>query len=150
MLIEQLDNIQDTHHKSFLIAYPDARLKNKSHYKKHFGKNIKRFGPLDGVNTTRYEGKHSFGKDLLSNTNYHNDAKTLLIRSIILNLGRYKQERSPMDKCGNSFRHTNTSGTANIRTAASTKTASIYVQKSCIRCRYNHTGINGTGFRSDI
>ena len=65
-LIVLTSQIEDFFMK-YLELFPDANIKPKSHFLKHYPEMIWRFGPL--VKTLRFEAKHSYFKGLSQITN---------------------------------------------------------------------------------
>ena len=51
----------------YLELFPDANIKPKSHFLKHYPEMIRCFGPL--LKTLRFEAKHSYFKGLIQITN---------------------------------------------------------------------------------
>lgn len=69
--------IQD-HRQMLKEAFPDFKLRPKHHYIEHYPDLIRLFGPLVHLWTMRFEGKHSFFKRVVHDTqNFKNVLKTL-------------------------------------------------------------------------
>lgn len=72
--------IQD-HRQMLKEAFPDFKLRPKHHYIEHYPDLIRLFGPLVHLWTMRFEGKHSFFKRVVHDTqNFKNVLKTLADR----------------------------------------------------------------------
>lgn len=72
--------IQD-HRRMLQEVFPDFTLRPKHHYTEHYPDLIRCFGPLVHLWTMRFEGKHSFFKRVVHDTqNFKNILKTLANR----------------------------------------------------------------------
>lgn len=56
------------HRQKYQEAFPNRKLLPKHHYLEHYPHMIRCFGPLVGVWTMRFEGKHSFLKEVARHT----------------------------------------------------------------------------------
>ena len=66
------------HRQKYQEVFPNRKLLPKHHYLEHYPHLIKCFGPLVGVWTMRFEGKHSFFKNVVHHTKcFKNVALTL-------------------------------------------------------------------------
>lgn len=66
------------HREVLQSTFPDFRLRPKHHYVEHYPHLIKKFGPLTGVWTMRFEGKHKFFKKVVRESqNFKNVALAL-------------------------------------------------------------------------
>lgn len=69
------------HRNLFQKVFPNEKLRQKHHFIEHYPQLIPKFGPFSDVWTMRFEGKHTFFKDVLRHTrNFKNIALTLSVR----------------------------------------------------------------------
>lgn len=69
------------HRQCLKEVFPDFRIRPKHHYLEHYPDLIRQFGPLVHLWTMRFEGKHSFIKKVIHDTqNFKNVSKTLANR----------------------------------------------------------------------
>lgn len=78
--IAYLDFKISEHRDRFLEVFPEARLTPKHNFLEHYPTLIKKYGPLVGVWTMRFEAKHSFFKEVARHIN--NFSNVLLTHSI--------------------------------------------------------------------
>lgn len=67
--IAYLDFKISEHRDRFLEVFPEARLTAKHNFLEHYPTLIKKYGPLVGVWTMRFEAKHSFFKEVARHIN---------------------------------------------------------------------------------
>ncbi|CAG2237294.1 unnamed protein product [Mytilus edulis] len=74
----------ESHLKKFKDLFPEKTIKAKQHYLVHLWNAIIRYGPLTQVWSMRYEGKHQFIKQRMSdNPNFKNVVKSLSERCVM-------------------------------------------------------------------
>ena len=79
--IQYMQSKISDHRQALQAMFPDFRLKPKHHYIEHYPELTKCYGPLVHLWTMRFEGKHSFFKKVIHDTqNFKNVLKTLATR----------------------------------------------------------------------
>lgn len=76
-----LSDLINEFHEMYLEQFPERHLKPKGHYTLHYAEQVKEFGPLIHCWSVRFEGKHSFFKEIVRRTkNRKNLCKTMAMR----------------------------------------------------------------------
>lgn len=83
--INFLDCKVSEHRELLQTTFPEFRLHPKHHFIEHYPEMIRAFGPLSDVWTMRFEGKHTFFKQVIRNAhNFRNVALTLALTLLMM------------------------------------------------------------------
>ena len=91
-----LEQLIEEHHEHFKAVFPDQRFINKHHHMVHYGRCIRKAGPLANVQCLKYEMKHATAKRLASvQCNFKNICKSVATKYQVIQSAAWAANNEP-------------------------------------------------------